>query len=61
MAMLDRDTRSASATAAEATTLLRLDRTSFDRAVEANPVVARGIYRVLTARLRNTLAQVSTG
>lgn len=61
MAMLDRDTRSASATAAEATTLLRLDRASFDRAVEANPVVARGIYRVLTARLRNTLAQVAAG
>jgi hypothetical protein len=61
MAILDRETRSATATAAEDTTLLRLDRDSFDRVVEANPVVARGIYRVLTERLRNTLAQVAAG
>jgi HEAT repeat protein len=61
MAILDRDTRSATATAAEDTTLLRLDRDSFDRVVEQNPVVARGIYRVLTERLRNTLAQVAAG
>ncbi len=37
------------------------DRDSFDRVVEHNPVVARGIYRVLTERLRNTLAQVAAG
>ena len=61
MAILDRDTRSATATAAEPTTLLRLDRDSFDRVVEQNPVVARGIYRVLTERLRNTLAQIAAG
>jgi HEAT repeat protein len=61
MALLDRDTRSATATAAEDTTLLRLDRDSFDRVVEQNPVVARGIYRVLTERLRNTLARVAAG
>jgi HEAT repeat protein len=61
MAILDRDTRSATATASEGTTLLRLDRDSFDRVVEQNPVVARGIYRVLTERLRNTLAQVAAG
>ncbi|MDH3207028.1 MAG: cyclic nucleotide-binding domain-containing protein [Gemmatimonadota bacterium] len=61
MAILDRETRSATATAHEETTLLRLDRDSFDRAIEANPVVARGIYRVLTERLRNTLAQVAAG
>ena len=61
MAILDRDTRSATATAVTASTLLRLDRDSFDRAVEQNPVVARGIYRVLTERLRNTLAQVAAG
>lgn len=61
MALLDRETRSATATAAEDTTLLRLDRDSFDRVVEQNPVVARGIYRVLTERLRNTLAQVAAG
>jgi len=61
MAILDRDTRSATATAKEATTMLKLDRDSFDRVVEQNPVVARGIYRVLTERLRNTLAQIAAG
>jgi len=61
MAILDRETRSATATAAEDSTLLRLDRDSFDRVVEQNPVVARGIYRVLTERLRNTLAKVAAG
>jgi HEAT repeat protein/MFS family permease len=61
MALLDRDTRSATATARDHTTLLRLDRDSFDRVVEQNPVVARGIYRVLTERLRNTLAQGAAG
>ena len=36
-------------------------RASFDRIIEQNPVVARGVYRVLTERLRNTLAQVAAG
>ena len=53
--------RSATATAAEDSTLLALDRDSFDRVIEQNPVVARGVYRVLTERLRNTLAQVAAG
>jgi HEAT repeat protein len=61
MAILDRDTRSATATAGEDTTLLSLDRDEFDQIVEQNPVVARGVYRVLTERLRNTLAQVAAG
>lgn len=61
MAILDREARSATATAEVATTLLALDRDSFDRAIEQNPVVARGVYRVLTERLRNTLAQVAAG
>ncbi|MDA1102402.1 MAG: cyclic nucleotide-binding domain-containing protein [Gemmatimonadetes bacterium] len=61
MAILDKESRSASATAVEDTTLLSLDRDSFDRVVEQNPVVARGVYRVLTERLRNTLAQVAAG
>jgi CRP-like cAMP-binding protein len=61
MAILDQETRSATAIAVEPTTLLRLDRDSFDRLVEQNPAVARGIYRVLTRRLRNTLAQVAAG
>jgi hypothetical protein len=61
MAILDQETRSATATAAEPTVLLRLDRDSFDRLIEQNPSVARGIYRVLTQRLRNTLAQVAAG
>ncbi len=59
MAILDQETRSATAT--EATTLLRIDRDSFDRLIEQNPSVARGIYRMLTQRLRNTLAQVAAG
>ncbi|MDX1493131.1 MAG: cyclic nucleotide-binding domain-containing protein, partial [Longimicrobiales bacterium] len=61
MAILDRESRSATATASEETTLLTLDRDSFDRVIEQNPVVARGVYRVLTERLRNTLAQVAAG
>ena len=61
MSILDRETRSATATATADTTLLSLDRDSFDRVIEQNPVVARGIYRVLTERLRNTLAQVAAG
>jgi HEAT repeat protein len=61
MAILDQETRSATVSAAEATTLLRIDRDSFDRLIEQNPAVARGIYRVLTRRLRNTLAQVAAG
>ena len=61
MSILDSEPRSATATAAEETTLLSLDRDSFDRVIEQNPVVARGVYRVLTERLRNTLAQVAAG
>jgi hypothetical protein len=61
MAILDQETRSATAVAAEPTTLLRLDRDSFDRLIEQNPSVARGIYRMLTRRLRNTLAQLAAG
>ena len=61
MAILDREARSATATAAEPTTLLRIDQASFDQLIERNPAVARGIYRVLTRRLRSTLAQVAAG
>lgn len=61
MAILDQETRSATATAAEATTLLRIGQDSFDQLIEQNPTVARGIYRVLTERLRNTLEQVAAG
>lgn len=61
MAILDQETRSATASAAEPTTLLRIDRDSFDRLIEQNPSVARGIYRMLTQRLRSTLAKVAAG
>lgn len=61
MAILDQETRSATATATEATTLLRIDRDDFDRLVESNPAIARGIYRVLTERLRSTLAKIAAG
>ncbi|MEQ8329272.1 MAG: cyclic nucleotide-binding domain-containing protein [Longimicrobiales bacterium] len=61
MAILDQEVRSATASAGEDTTLLRIDRDSFDRLIEQNPSVARGIYRMLTQRLRSTLAQVAAG
>jgi len=61
MAILDQETLSATAVAAEPTTLLKIDRDSFDRLIEQNPSVARGIYRMLTQRLRNTLAQLAAG
>jgi hypothetical protein len=61
MAILDQDTRSATARAVQPTTLLVLDRNSFDQLVERNPAIARGIYRVLTQRLRSTLARVAAG
>lgn len=61
MAILDQETRSATARAAEPATLLVLDRDSFDQLVERNPAIARGIYRVLTQRLRNTLARIAAG
>jgi HEAT repeat protein len=60
MAILDRGERSATAKASAPTTLLSLDRDSFDRVIERNPVVARGVYRVLTERLRNTLEKMDT-
>ena len=41
--------------------MLRIDQDSFDRLIEQNPSVARGIYRVLNQRVRNTLAQVAAG
>lgn len=43
------------------TMVLRIDRDDVDRVVEANPAVARGIYRVRTRRLRSTLARVAAG
>ena len=58
MAILDNETRSATAQASEDTTLLRIDRNAFDRLVDRNPAIAKGVYRVLSRRLRNTLAQV---
>jgi hypothetical protein len=61
LAILDDEARSATATAAEATTLLRIDRHSFDRLIDQNPAVARGIYRTLSRRLRTMLAQVAAG
>jgi hypothetical protein len=60
MAILDHGPRSATAQAAEPTALLRLERDNFDRLVDRNPAVAKGIYRVLSRRLRSTLAQVGT-
>jgi len=61
MAILDQETRSATAVAAEPATLLKIDRDSFDRLIEQNPSLARGIYRMLTRRLRSTLAHLAAG
>lgn len=61
MAILDQESRTATATAEGDTTVLRIERDDVDRVVEANPAVARGIYRVRTRRLRSTLARVAAG
>ncbi len=41
--------------------MLHIDQDSFDRLIEQNPSIARGIYRVLNQHLRNMLAQGQRG
>lgn len=53
MALLDPEPRLASVTAVEATHLFRLDQAPFYELMSERPEVARGIIRVLTARLRD--------
>ena len=59
MALLDAETRSASVTAADDSLLLSLDQESFYELVDTRSEVARGIIRVLTARLRLRVQEVA--
>jgi len=61
MAILDHEERSATVQAREPSTLLRIDEQSFDRMVDLNPAIAKGMYRVLSRRLRSTSALVAKG
>lgn len=58
MALLDDDLRSASVTAVEDTLLLSLDREAFAELMADHPEIARGVIRVLTARLRERTADL---
>ncbi len=59
MALLDGEPRSASVRALGPVTLLRIDQASFEALVDRSPALAKGIYRSLSRRLRNTLRQVN--
>jgi HEAT repeat protein len=59
MALLDTETRLASVTATEDTLLLRLDQESFYELMDTRSEVARGIIRVLTARLRERVREIA--
>jgi CRP-like cAMP-binding protein len=60
MALLDGEVRSASATAAEDSLLLRLDQVPFLQLLEEEVGMARGIIRVLVQRLRARSAELAT-
>lgn len=55
MALLDDEVRSASLIALEDVELLRLDRDSFQDALEEYPEIARGVLQVISRRLRTAL------
>ena len=55
MAILDEQPRSATARAVEPTECLVVKRTDFDDLLDIAPGLARGVIRVLTRRLRETL------
>ncbi len=57
MALLDPEPRMASATAESDALLLRLDQESFYELMDTRSEVARGIIRVLTARLRRRVSE----
>ncbi|NNF63969.1 MAG: cyclic nucleotide-binding domain-containing protein [Acidimicrobiia bacterium] len=59
MALLDPEVRSASVTAIEETQLLSLDQQSFFDLIDERPEVARGLLKLLTRRLRGTLADLA--
>ena len=55
-ALIDEGPRSASALAETGVSVLRWDRAQFQRALLRNPEVARGVFRILTAKLRQDIA-----
>jgi len=54
LAVLDPETRSASATAVEDTLLFRIDKDNFDELLADRPEIAQGVIRVLCQRVRET-------
>ena len=54
-ALIDEGQRSATATAETRVRLLKWDRPRFQRALTENPDVARGIFRILTTKLRQDI------
>ena len=59
MAVLDGSPRSASATALEDTTMIRVDREQFLDIMRNSPEIMQGIIRLLLARLREANAKIS--
>jgi CRP/FNR family cyclic AMP-dependent transcriptional regulator len=59
MALFDGGPRSATATAIEATTLLRLDRDDFYRLGRESPDLLIGVIRVISERLRAVMARAA--
>lgn len=55
-ALIDEGQRSATASAETTVTLLKWDRPRFQRALADNPDVARGIFRILTTKLREDIS-----
>ncbi|MBZ0308771.1 MAG: cyclic nucleotide-binding domain-containing protein, partial [Anaerolineae bacterium] len=60
MAILDREPRSASATAIEDSKLLKINRTEFFELMASRIEIMEGIIQMLTYRLRNTLSLTQT-
>ncbi len=58
VALLDDQPRTASVTAIEPVTALRLDRLDFDQLLSAYPQMGRGIMRVITERMRSLTEQI---
>jgi sigma-B regulation protein RsbU (phosphoserine phosphatase) len=54
--LIDEGPRSASALADTPVTVLRRDRAQFQAALLRNPEVARGVFRILTAKLRQAIS-----
>ena len=59
MALLDAEPRAASVTATETTRLLRLEQARFYDLMSSHPEIARGVFRVLSLRLRGRLQDMA--